>query len=106
MSQAFRTESEVMVATAGKVDQTNDEVQSELNRLRGVVDSVRGNWSGQAQVSFDNLMNRWNDSARRIQEALTSISENTRHNARAFENTEADNAQAFSAAGGGQGLAL
>lgn len=38
MSNLFRTESDVMLATAGQVDDTNDQVQSELNRLRGVVD--------------------------------------------------------------------
>ncbi|MFP7364915.1 WXG100 family type VII secretion target [Corynebacterium callunae] len=108
MSQLFRTEADVMLATAGQVDGTNDEVQAELNRLRGVVDSVRGSWAGQAQVSFDALMNRWNDSARQLQEALQSISENIRHNAHSFENTEADNSQSFNAvgAGGGAGLAL
>jgi len=106
MSQLFRTESDVMLATAGQVDGTNDEVQAELNRLRGVVDSVRGSWAGQAQVSFDALMNRWNDSARQLQEALNSISENIRHNAQSFENTEADNSQSFNAVGAGDGGGL
>ena len=106
MSNLFRTESDVMLATAGQVDDTNDQVQNELSRLRGVVDSVRGSWAGQAQVSFDALMNRWNDSARQLQEALDSISTNIRANARSFDTTEADNAQAFSAVGGGAGLAL
>lgn len=58
MSQTFKTQADVMVATAGKVDNTNDEVQGELTRLQGVVDSVRGSWVGQAQVSFDDLMQR------------------------------------------------
>lgn len=106
MSNIFRTEAEVMLATAGQVDDTNDQVQGELNRLRGVVDSVRGSWAGQAQVSFDNLMNRWDTSARQLQEALQSISENIRHNARSFESTEADNSQAFAAVGAGDGAGL
>lgn len=46
MSQTFKTQADVMVATAGKVDNTNDEVQGELTRLQGVVDSVRGSWVG------------------------------------------------------------
>ncbi|KQB87423.1 hypothetical protein Clow_00482 [Corynebacterium lowii] len=94
-----------MVATAGRVDDTNGQVQSELTRLQSVVDGVRGSWAGSAQVSFDNLMERWNTSARELREALTSISENIRSNARNFEDMEAQNAQAFSAVGGA-GLAL
>ncbi|AGT04575.1 hypothetical protein cgp_0671 [Corynebacterium glutamicum MB001] len=106
MSNLFRTESDVMLATASQVDDINDQVQGELSRLRGVVDSVRGSWAGQAQVSFDSLMNRWNSSARQLQEALASISDNIRHNARSFENTEADNSQAFNAVGAGDGAGL
>ncbi|MDP9851987.1 WXG100 family type VII secretion target [Corynebacterium lowii] len=105
MSGMFRTEADVMVATAGRVDDTNGQVQSELTRLQSVVDGVRGSWAGSAQVSFDNLMERWNTSARELREALTSISENIRSNARNFEDMEAQNAQAFSAVGGA-GLAL
>ncbi|APT93207.1 CFP-10-like protein [Corynebacterium phocae] len=104
MSQLFKTEAEVMVATAGRVDSTNDEVQGELGRLRGVVDSVRSNWAGQAQVSFDNLMERYNSSAAQLREALTSISENIRSNASNFDNVEASNAQALSRVGGGLSL--
>ena len=105
MSQTFKTQADVMVATAGKVDNTNDEVQGELTRLQGVVDSVRGSWVGQAQVSFDDLMQRYNTSAQQLREALTSISENIRDNARNFDSVEADNAQSFDNVGGA-GLAL
>lgn len=101
----FKTEADVMIATAGRVDDTNNEVQSELGRLRGVVDGVRSNWVGQAQVSFDGLMNRWDSSARQLQEALGSISTNIRSNAHNFDDMEAQNAQAFTSVGG-QGLAL
>lgn len=105
MTQLFKTEADVMVATAGRVDTTNDEVQGELTRLQGVVDSVRANWDGRAQVSFDNLMQRYNTSAQQLREALTSISENIRDNARNFDSVEADNAQSFDNVGGA-GLAL
>ena len=105
MTQTFRTEADVMVATAGRVDSTNDEVQGELTRLQGVVDSVRGSWAGRAQGSFDNLMQRYNSSAQQLREALTAISENIRDNARNFDSVEADNAQSFDNVGGA-GLAL
>ncbi|MCS4535650.1 WXG100 family type VII secretion target [Corynebacterium sp. HS2168-gen11] len=105
MGNQFRTEADVMMATAGRVDDTNAQVQSELNRLRTVVDSVRGSWAGSAQVAFDSLMQRWNQSAQDLQQALVSIGENIRSNAKAFENVEADNAQAFASVGS-EGLAL
>ena len=104
MSQMFKTEAEVMIATAGRVDTTNDEVAAELARLQGVVDQVRASWTGSAQVSFDNLMNRYDASAQQLQEALTSISENIRSNARNFDSVEAQNQDAFNNVGGGLAL--
>lgn len=101
----LRTEADVMRATAGRVDDTNSQVQGELQRLRGVVDGVRSSWVGEAQVSFDGLMERWNSSARQLQEALHAISDNIRSNATNYEAMEAQNTQAFSSVGGG-GLAL
>lgn len=105
MSEQFRTEADVMVATAGRVDDTNEQVQGELNRLRGVVDGLRGSWAGSAQTSFDSLMERWNTSAHDLRQALTAISDNIRSNATNFSNVEAENADAFAQVGG-QGLAL
>lgn len=105
MSNVLRTEADVMVATAGRVDETNDQVQGELGRLRGVVDGLRGSWKGEAQLSFDALMERWNTNAQQLREALTSISENIRSNAHNFSNVEASNASAFKSVGA-QGLSL
>ena len=104
MTQMFKTEAEVMIATAGRVDTTNDEVAAELTRLQGVVDQVRASWTGSAQVSFDNLMNRYDASAQQLQEALTSISENIRSKARNFDSVEAQNQDAFNNVGGGLAL--
>lgn len=68
------------------------------------MDSARAGWEGQAQVSFDQLMQRYNDSARKLQGALTDISENIRANARDFEHIEAENDQAFTRVAGGLAL--
>lgn len=105
MTQLFKTEADVMVAAAGRVDTVNGQVQGELSRLRGTVDGLQGSWAGEAQVSFDGLMNRWNTSARDLQEALQAIADNIRSNAKHFEGMEAENASAFTTIES-QGLAL
>lgn len=92
---SFKTTTEVMQATAGKVDTVNDQVQAELSRLQGTVDGVAGAWKGDAQVAFMNLMVRWNESARELRLSLDGISENIRGNARAFRQVEDDNIAAF-----------
>jgi WXG100 family type VII secretion target len=92
---SFRTTTDVMHATAGKVDSVNDQVQAELSRLQSTVDGVAGVWRGDAQAAFAQLMVRWNDSARELRTALTNISENIRANARGFQQVEDDNIAAF-----------
>lgn len=92
---SFRTTTEVMQATAGRVDNVNDQVQGELNRLRGTVDGLRGAWQGDAQLSFQALMERWNESATELRAALHGISENIRGNARGFQQVEDENVAAF-----------
>ncbi|MDO4686189.1 MAG: WXG100 family type VII secretion target [Corynebacterium sp.] len=101
MTGTFRTEADVMVATAGHVDEINAQVQGELNRLRGVVDGLQGSWQGHAQTNFDSLMERWTVSAENLREALTSISENIRNNAHSFEGADTDNAASLKSISGG-----
>ncbi|MHA6556088.1 WXG100 family type VII secretion target [Corynebacterium pyruviciproducens] len=105
MSGMLATESEVMVATAKKVDATNDQVQAELNRVKGIVQDVAGSWKGAASTSFAGLMARWDDSASRLRAALMDISTNIRSNASQFDSSEADNSQALRTIEA-QGLAL
>lgn len=92
---SFKTDVATMTQAAGNVDQINGEVQGELGRLQNVVESVAGAWKGQAQGAFQGLMERWNQSARELNDALMSISENLRANASAFDETEESNTAAF-----------
>lgn len=101
MSGQFSTDSEVMQSTANRVDGTNSEVRGELDRLRGTVDGVRASWKGEAQRSFDQLMVRWDTAARDLQDALRTISDTIRGNARSFDDTETQNAGDLKNAGAG-----
>ena len=92
---SFRTDVATMTGAANNVDQVNANVQAELSRLQGIVADTSGSWRGQAQGAFQNLLERWNHSAKEFSEALNSIAENIRHNARSFDDTEMENTQAF-----------
>ncbi len=50
MTQLFKTEAAVMVATAGRVDSTNDEVQGELTRLHLVIGGVHASRSSHPYI--------------------------------------------------------
>ncbi|MBV7294691.1 WXG100 family type VII secretion target [Corynebacterium sp. TAE3-ERU12] len=94
-----------MVTTAGAVDGVNAEVQGELNRLRGTVDGLAGQWQGQAKTAFDDLMVRWDMAAQQLSGALGDISETIRANSRSFDAGEdAGVADVNQVAAGGAGL--
>nr|VDG62373.1 Uncharacterized protein conserved in bacteria [Streptococcus thermophilus] len=102
----MRTEADVMRAAAKHVDTTNDEINVELNRLQGLAQESRGYWGGTAQVSFNELMERFDDAERRLGEALSAIATNIRDNAGNYEDVEATNADGFSSISPSAGLAL
>ncbi|QNH96551.1 WXG100 family type VII secretion target [Corynebacterium anserum] len=92
---SFQTDISTMNSAAAKVDRINGEVQGELTRLQGVVQDVAASWKDDAQNSFAGLMERWNDNARQLREALNSIADNIRANATGFDDAEAENVSAF-----------
>ncbi|MBF4552932.1 WXG100 family type VII secretion target [Corynebacterium suicordis] len=92
---SFKTDVQTMNTAASNVDRVNADVQGELRRLQGVVDDIAASWKGEAQNSFAGLMQRWNDNARDLQDALNSIAENLRANASGFDEAEAQNVSAF-----------
>lgn len=92
---SFQTDISTMNSAAMKVDRINGDVQGELSRLQGVVQDAAASWKGDAQNSFAGLMERWNENAGQLREALNSISENIRANATGFDDAEAQNVSAF-----------
>lgn len=61
---------------AGVVAQSRGELLSELNVLRGKLESLRGAWAGQGAVAFAALMERWNGDANTIINALDEFEAN------------------------------
>lgn len=99
--ELFATEAEVMRAAADRTDDTNANVNREIDRIQQVVESTRNYWVGNAQRSFDDLMMRYDDAQKRLSEALTAISANIRDNAKHYESTDATNTDSLRQLAGG-----
>jgi WXG100 family type VII secretion target len=56
------------------VADVNAQVQSELSALMGRFGALSGAWKGSAAVSFQALAVRWNENARKLNDALADIS--------------------------------
>ena len=93
-----------MRAAADRTDDTNANVNREIDRIQQVVESTRNYWVGNAQRSFDDLMMRYDDAQKRLSEALTAISANIRDNAKHYESTDATNTDSLRQLAGGLAL--
>lgn len=91
----MKTEADVMRSAASHVDDVNTEVNAEIERVQDVAQSMRASWEGRAAGSFEQLMQRYDDAQRRLNESLADIANNIRDNAKHYENAEATNEDAF-----------
>ena len=75
MAGQFGTQTQVMAAAGQHVFEVRDQIQAQLAQLRAQLGPLEGTWRGDASTAFHQLMARWNDDARRINAALSSIGE-------------------------------
>ncbi len=74
----FGAEFEQMTAAAQHVAEVNQSVQGQLTALRSQLAPLAGGWKGQAATAFHLLMQRWDNDARVLNEALNGIGEQIR----------------------------
>jgi WXG100 family type VII secretion target len=78
MAGQFGAQFEQMQASAHHVAEVNQSVQGQLSGLRNQLAPLAGAWKGQAATAFGVLMERWDNDARSLNEALNSIGEQIR----------------------------
>lgn len=71
----FGTETDTMATAATHVNNVNDQVGAQLRTLESQLAPVAGAWQGQASMSFQRLMVRFNENAEKLRTALQGISE-------------------------------
>ncbi|MFD4676299.1 WXG100 family type VII secretion target [Lentzea sp. NPDC058450] len=78
-------------ALAKKIMDVDSQTQGTLRQVQGAVDTVRASWTGEAATAFENLMARFADDAKKLQEALRTISESIASSADVYARQEEDN---------------
>ncbi len=85
----IKVTSEDLATVAAQLSSGSEEIDSQLARMRGLVQSlVSSDWQGAASSSFDSLYQQWNTSAANLREALDGISRLVANAATAYANTE------------------
>lgn len=70
-------------------------IRTELNELETKVTTLRGQWGGEAQVSYDEAQKKWNKSIGALQELLEKIAKSTQEISTGYTTTDTKAAQRF-----------
>jgi WXG100 family type VII secretion target len=85
----IKVTSEDLATVSAQLNSGSEEIDSQLARMRGLVQSlVASDWQGAASSAFDSLYQQWNTSAANLREALDGISRLVANAATAYANTE------------------
>ena len=96
MAQQFGAEFEQMTASANHVAEVNQSVQGQLMSLRNQLAPLGGSWKGQASTAFQLLMQRWDNDARALNEALNGIGEQIRGSGATYAQADEAENQTYS----------
>ncbi|MGI5504468.1 WXG100 family type VII secretion target [Lentzea sp. CA-135723] len=78
-------------ALAKRIMDVDGQTQGTLRQVQNAVDTVSSSWKGDANVAFMNLMERFQADAKKLQEALRTISESIASSADVYARQEEDN---------------
>lgn len=96
-----KTDVEIMLATAAKVDHSRDEIDGVLKGLRADIDqAASGIWDGRASATFTSVMTSWDQSAGKLTHALQGISESIKNSGVGYDQSEQDNVANLKSVGG------
>lgn len=70
-------------------------IQETLSELESKINTLRSQWSGEAQASYDESQRRWNTSLSELQQLLDQIATRTNDIADSYVNTDGQAAKRF-----------
>ncbi len=83
-------------ALAKRIMEVNETTQGHLRQVRGAAETVASSWKGNAATAFQNLINRFDDDGRKVQEALRAIAEQIASSSEVYARQEEENKSAVS----------
>jgi WXG100 family type VII secretion target len=92
----YRVDPAQLAAVSGQMRTGAAGIEAELGRLRAAVDSLHGNWVGNAQTRFQTLLEQWQTGARQLHDALSAIAVMTAQAGTAYADTDSQVAAGFS----------
>lgn len=91
----FSVDSEQVLAANANIQASIGRLQSEVNGLHGQLVGLQNSWRGVAADSFQDLTNRWRNTASLVDNQLAELGQALTLAARQYAEIEAANARLF-----------
>ena len=101
MAGSYTTDAAVMQKAAQQVQQVSEEINGELRSLLANLEPVASAWKGGAASAFQQLMQRWNEDASKLTQALQGIAELLDSTTKQYSQAEETNSSSISKILGG-----
>lgn len=85
---ALNTETDTMTIAANHVADIAQQINQEMNSLQLRLASLDSAWRGSAKMAFNQLMLRWQDAGKQLNNSLNTISDTIRANSVAYQTTQ------------------
>ncbi|HEX3784639.1 MAG TPA: WXG100 family type VII secretion target [Pseudonocardiaceae bacterium] len=88
MAGSFSTGSAELQKAGQQMEQTNQEMMSNLQKLSGECEQIRSTWKGAAATAFTNLMQRFETDSKNLNQSLDQIAQAIGANAQNYAQQE------------------
>ncbi|PRY43593.1 WXG100 family type VII secretion target [Umezawaea tangerina] len=92
----FATGSQELLTAGQDIVSTGEEIDGILKNLNNIIDAINGTWSGAAKDAFTVLNTRFDEDARKLNEALKEIAEQVTGSANLYVQQQEEQAQQMS----------
>ncbi|KOV80614.1 WXG100 family type VII secretion target [Nocardia sp. NRRL S-836] len=84
----FGTTTTELDALAKRIIEADETAQAKIRQVRDAAETVAGSWKGSAHTAFQSLIARFDDDARKVQEALRAIAEQISDTSKVYAQNE------------------
>ncbi|MFD9734007.1 WXG100 family type VII secretion target [Umezawaea sp. NPDC059074] len=92
----FSTGSQELLTAGQDIVNTGDQIDGILKNLNSIIDGIGGQWQGNAKSAFDTLNLRFDEDAKKLNQALKEIAEQMTGGANLYIQQQEEQAQAMS----------
>lgn len=84
----YKVADAVVTEAAKDIATTRDDLQGDIDNLRTRLESLNGQWEGSGGNAFRGAIRAWENTARRVMEAMTTFEQNLMGSESTYTNTE------------------